>query len=140
MRHDFFYASPQTSSSVNTTSHKQNNCMCLSLLIVTFCAAVCVRWAYCLLSPAIYPCACPLFNSSGVVLTDLFASPFPHPCTLIAVLFFSRAPSCCLLTRSRSRRVVSPAGPVLIHACTPFLSCSSALCAHTRPPSPTLSC
>ena len=86
----FFFASPQTSSSVNTTSHEQNNCMCLSLLIVMFRAAVYAHWAYCSLSPAIYPCA--LFCSSGFVHTDISVSPFPHPLALIAVLFSSRAP------------------------------------------------
>jgi hypothetical protein len=144
----FFFASPQTSSSVNTTSHEQNNCMhsptwCLCLLIVAFPAAVCARWAYCSLritsSPAIYLCARAPFCSSGFVHTDIFVSPF-------SLSLPSRVDCCCvLLTRPPLSFAHALAFVLRCVSCQPCIeprappSCLVArLCA--RPPSPALSC
>ncbi len=141
----FFFASPQTSSSVNTTSHEQNNCMrsptwCLCLLIVAFCAAVYVRWAYCSLhitsSPAFIG-ACVRCFVAQVSCTQTFrVSLLPSPALLCWLMRCSPPViySCSRVHVAftlRLRCVVSPAGPVLIRACAmTFLSCSLGF-AHT---------
>ncbi len=74
------------------------------------------------------------FLSCSLGFTHTYMPHFPYPVVLIAALI-SRAPhflSCC----SRAHvPVVLYLPPCLIHAHAPFLSCSSASRAHTRPPS-----
>ncbi len=143
MRQDFLLWKP-TNKLASTQHHMISYCVSqLAVFFVWFSRFV-LLFAHVghivriILCPVLFHvCAPPSCFVAWLCAHTIFASPFSHPVALIAALF-SRAPfhrvahALVFASRCTSR-------PVLIRACAPFLSCSSALHAqHTRPPSPAL--
>ena len=109
MRQDFFFLSPPTGwcqHNITRTERLQllhSPTCCVLCLIVTFRAAVCGRWAYCLhhLVPCIVPCArAPLLFCTLALCAQHICIPLPQPCCFDCCVVLTRPLlSCCSRAR-----------------------------------------